>query len=243
MSIILAAILPGKDEFYIGKSMTHSEQPSYNPNETPAGDDENQDPLAPTPELQAQEQAAPAETHAGQDPQLAALQAELDATKDKLLRALAEAENTRRRAAKEREDAGSYSIAAFSRDLLSVADNLRRAIEATPSEALADERIKNLFEGIEATERELLSAFEKNHVKKLDPLGEKFDPNFHEVMFESPGTGKPAGTIFQVMEVGYTLKDRLLRPARVGVAKGESGEAPPEDNGPATPGGNINTEA
>ena len=207
------------------------------PNDIP---DEGADPLAPTPEPELQEEMA------GDDPALAALQAELADTKDKLLRALAEAENTRRRASKERDDAGSYAISAFARDILSVADNLRRAIEAVPPDALQDERIKNLFDGIEATERVLLSAFEKNHVKKLEPLGEKFDPNFHEVMFESPGTGKPAGTVFQVMEVGYQLKDRLLRPARVGVAKGDGGK--PEAESTETPGfkssgGNVNTEA
>ncbi len=214
-------------------------------NDTP----DDQDPLAPTPEDTAAEQLPPElqaqEAASQEDPVLAALQAELDDTKDKLLRALAEAENTRRRASKERDDAGSYAISAFARDILSVADNLRRAIDATPAEALEDERIKNLFDGIEATERELLAAFEKNHVKKLDPLGEKFDPNFHEVMFESPGTGKPAGTVFQVMEVGYKLKDRLLRPARVGVAKGDGGEALADQEKPTStsPGGNLNTEA
>lgn len=238
-------MLPARLESYIGKDMNSNEPqkdeiPEEQEAETTAYE-ETGDPLAPTPELQAQEEAS------SDDPRLAALQAELNDTKDKLLRALAEAENTRRRASKERDDAGSYAISAFARDLLSVADNLRRAIDATPEDALADERIKNLFEGIEATERELLRALEKNHVTKVDPMGEVFDPNFHEVMFESPGTGKPAGTVFQVMEVGYKLKDRLLRPARVGVAKGDGGTLPAaeetETPPSTTPGGNFETEA
>ena len=171
-----------------------------------------------------------------------ALQKQLDDAKDKMIRAVAEAENTRRRAQKERADASKYAISSFSKDLLSVADNLRRALEAVPEDLLNEhEPIKNLVNGIEATEREMLRAFEKNGIQKVTPdlaNGETFDPNKHEVMFEAPGTGQPAGTIIQVVEPGYMLHDRLIRPARVGVAKAEEGTAPPSSG--AT---HIDTEA
>lgn len=145
-----------------------------------------------------------------------ALQAELGAAKEQVLRALAEADNARKRAAREREDASKYAISNFARDLLSVADNLRRALEAAPP---GSEQLLSLLQGVEATERELLKIFEKNGIRKIEPAGEMFNPNFHEVMFEAPATGQPAGTIVQVIEAGYVLNDRLLRPARVGVAK------------------------
>ncbi len=195
------------------------------------------------PETEAENVADfPAEdTHPAAEPQNFTAEDELAKTKEQLLRALADAENTRKRAIKEREDASRYAIAGFSKDMLDIADNLRRALDAVPEDLLeAEPRLKNLVEGIEATERALLNNFEKNGIKKLEPLGEPFNPNFHEVMFESPGTGKPAGTIIQIIEVGYILKDRLLRPARVGVAKDE-GQG--DGQGPAHPGGNLDTEA
>jgi molecular chaperone GrpE len=166
------------------------------------------------------------------------LQAELDKNKDQMLRALADAENARKRSVKEREDASRFAISGFARDLLSVADNLRRALEAIPAEAMAaDPHLKNLNDGVEATERELLKSFEKNGLRKINPAGEPFNPNFHEVMYEAAGTGKPAGTVIQVMEAGYVLNDRLLRPARVAVAKDEG-----QGNG-SRPGGQIDTQA
>lgn len=165
------------------------------------------------------------------------LQDELDKTKDQALRAMAEAENARKRAAKEREDASKFAIAGFARDLLSVADNLRRAVSSIPADAMAaDPHLKNLNDGVEATERELLKTFEKNGLKKIMPENEMFNPNLHEVMFEAPATGKPAGTIVQVMEPGYVLNDRLLRPARVAVAKDEG-------QGSGEPGSRIDTKA
>jgi molecular chaperone GrpE len=177
-----------------------------------------------------------------------ALQAELEQTKDKMLRAVADAENTKRRALKDRDDAQKFSISSFARDILPVADNLRRALEAIPDEMKADERITNLIEGIEVTERELLRSFERHGLKKIEPLDQIFDPNFHEVMFEAPFPDKAAGTVIQVMEAGYTLHERLIRPARVGVAKdtgqghgtGGASGAPPS---PSEPGQNIDTEA
>ncbi|MEM7618783.1 MAG: nucleotide exchange factor GrpE, partial [Pseudomonadota bacterium] len=170
------------------------------------------------------------------------LRAELDQTKDQAIRALAEAENTRQRAKKEREDASKFAISGFARDLLDVADNLRRALDAVPEDLIeADVRVKNLLDGIEGTERQLLRSFEKNGIKKIEPIDEIFDPNFHEVMFEGPSPDKPAGTIIQVLETGYVLNDRLLRPARVGVAKDDAQSAtePPSTD----PGSQIDTEA
>ncbi len=162
---------------------------------------------------------------------IAALEEELAKSKDQTLRALAELENTRKRAIKDREDASAYGISKFSRDLLSVADNLRRALEAVPEDLLAvDDRLPNIMTGIEATEREMLKAFETNGIKKIEPLEERFDPNFHEVMFEAPMPDKPNGTVIQVVESGYVLKGRLLRAAKVGVAK-NAGEPKGDNDG------------
>lgn len=201
------------------------------------------DPLAPEPEPSPEENIA--ENPEASD-RVTALEKELDATKDHMLRALAEAENARKRAQKEREDASRYAISAFARDLLDVADNLRRALDAVPEDlSESDVRVKNLLEGIEATEREMLRSFEKHNIQKLEPLDEVFDPNFHEVMFEAPGTGKPAGTIIEVIDTGYILNDRLLRPARVGVAKddGQDGGSSGPDTPSTDPGSQIDTEA
>ncbi len=168
---------------------------------------------------------------------VAALEAELGALKDQALRALAEAENTRRRAVKERDDMRKFAIADFARDILGFADNFRRAREAIPADlAATDDRFKNVIVGIEAMEREVVAVLDKHGVKRLNPMGEPFNPNFHEVMFEAPGTGKPGGTVVQVIETGYVIHDRLLRPARVGVAANDGGV-------PAGPGGQIDTSA
>jgi len=150
------------------------------------------------------------------------LQAELNKAKDQLLRALADAENTRKRALKDREDAGKYAIAAFARDLLDFGDNFHRALTSIPTDLKdVDDRVASVISGIEAMEEQLLKNFEKHGIQKIIPLDMPFDPNFHEVMFEVPGTGKPTGTVVQVIEPGYVIKDRLLRPARVGVARDE----------------------
>lgn len=154
---------------------------------------------------------------------IAELETKLAEANDRTLRALAEADNTRKRLEKERQDTAKYAISGFARDLLSVADNLRRALHAiTPEQREANAELKNIYVGVEATERVLLSLFEKNGIKKIDPQGQAFDPNQHEVIFESDIPGQAAGTIVQVIEPGYMIHDRLLRPARVGVAKGES---------------------
>ena len=163
----------------------------------------------------------------------AALQAELAALKDQLLRALAETENLRRRSQREREDALKYAAAPFMRDLIGVVDNLRRAMASVSPEALeADEHLKTLMDGLEMTETELATVFERHHIVKIDPLGERLDPHSHEAMFEVPDPESPSGTVVQVVQAGYRLHDRLLRPAQVGVAKG--GPAPePKAEAPA----------
>jgi len=157
---------------------------------------------------------------------LAASQAEAAALKDQLLRALAETENVRRRAQRDREEAAKYAITGFARELVGVADNLRRAITAIPPEALAnDEALKNLAAGVELTERQLLTAFERFQLRKIEPLGEKFDSNLHQAMFELPAQGQPTGTVLQVLQPGYVLHDRLIRPAMVAVAKAAPGDS------------------
>ena len=148
----------------------------------------------------------------------AALEAELAETKSALLYAHAEAQNVRRRAEKEAIDARAYAATSFARDLLSVADNLSRGLEAIPAELREDEKIKSVVAGLEATGRELEAVFQRHGIKKMVTIGDALDPNFHQAMFELP-SDKPAGTIVQEMQPGYMIKDRLLRPALVGVAK------------------------
>ncbi|HEX3882642.1 MAG TPA: nucleotide exchange factor GrpE [Stellaceae bacterium] len=151
---------------------------------------------------------------------IAALEAEVAEHKDRALRALAEAENVRRRTERERADALKFAISGFARDLLGAADNLRRALDSMPAEEAKDDKIRGLLEGVAATERELLAAFERNGLKRIDPKGEKFDHNLHQAIFEAENSGQPAGTVVEVLQPGYVLNDRLLRPAMVGVAKG-----------------------
>jgi len=148
------------------------------------------------------------------------LEAENLSLKDKALRALAEVENIRRRGEKERADANKYAISKFAKDLLSVADNLQRALDALPPQEEGQDAIQSgLLQGIKATQSELFKTFSQNGIEKLTPLGEKFDPNFHQAMVEIADEQHPAGTVVQVMQDGYMLQDRLLRAALVGVAK------------------------
>lgn len=152
---------------------------------------------------------------------LEAARAEASELKDKLLRALAESENVRRRAQRDREDASTYAIANFAREMLKVADNLRRALDSIGDEARREsESVESLVVGIEMTEREMLNAFERVGIKPIQALGKRYDHNFHEAMFDVEDTTQPAGTIVQVLEGGYMLGERLLRPAKVGMAKG-----------------------
>ena len=160
------------------------------------------------------------------------LQKEAGEARDRMLRTLAEMENLRKRTAKEVADARLYGITGFARDVLDIADNLQRALDAVPAEAraTADPGLISLIEGVELTERSLLNALEKHGVKKLDPQGQKFDPNFHQAMFEVPDPSVPSGTVVQVMQAGYTIGERVLRPALVGVAKGGAKAAPAANN-------------
>jgi molecular chaperone GrpE len=178
-------------------------------------------PPAETPATEAPETAAAA---AAPDP-AEALAKEAADLKDKLLRTLAEMENLRRRAEREVADTRLYGIANFARDMLAVADNMRRALEAAGDDLRnsADDKTRALIDGVELTERELLKVMEKHGVKRLDPQGEKFDPNFHQAMFELPDPAATPGTVVQVMQAGYKIGERVLRPAMVGIAK-----APPK---------------
>jgi molecular chaperone GrpE len=141
--------------------------------------------------------------------------------KDKLLRSLAEMENMRRRSERQVADAREYGITAFARDVLAVADNMNRALSAIDPQLreTADAGLKSLLEGVELTERELLKVLEKHGVKKFEPTGEKFDPNLHQAMYEVPDSSLPNGTVAKVVQAGYMIGDRMLRPALVGVAK------------------------
>jgi len=160
---------------------------------------------------------------------VAAFEAELAEQKDHLLRALAETENVRRRAQREREDASKYAVAGFAKELLSVADNLRRALDSLPESEARDERTRGLLAGVEATERELLSVFERHGIRRIDPHGERFDHNLHQAIFEAERPDKPGGTVVEVLQPGYVLHDRLLRPAMVGVSKEKPGPAEPAE--------------
>ncbi|MBT4890609.1 MAG: nucleotide exchange factor GrpE [Rhodospirillales bacterium] len=190
---------------------------------------------------------------------IAALDIEVTDLKDRLLRAVAETENVRRRAQRDKEDMAKYAITNFSRDMLSAADNLRRAIDSIDEETRKnDGTVENLLIGVEMTERGLLAAFERTGIKRMEPLGQKFDPNFHEAMFEYEDATKPAGSVGQVIEAGYMLHARALRPAKVGIAKGgpkfdaaapveaAESEAPADSTGyeksAEGPGGTINEE-
>lgn len=143
--------------------------------------------------------------------------------KDQLLRALADAENARKRAEKDIEDAGKYAIGSFARDLINVLENLVRAEQNIPAEATGNAQLKNFIDGIAMTQKELLAAFEKHGIKRLDPMGEKFDHNFHQAVAEVE-SDQPPGMVANVMQAGYTIRDRLLRPAMVAVSK--AGEKP-----------------
>ncbi len=161
--------------------------------------------------------------------------AENNDLRDKYLRLAAEMDNLRRRTERDVKDAKSYSVAGFARDMLAVSDNLRRALDAIPAEAkeAGETGLNALIEGVEMTERAMLSALERHGVKKLEPEGQKFDPNFHQAMFEIPNADVPNNTVLQVVQAGYTIGDRVLRPAMVGVSKGGPKAAVTEGDSPA----------
>jgi molecular chaperone GrpE len=174
-------------------------------------------------------EAAPEETRS---PREAELEAELQDTKDRLLRALAETENLRRRARRDLEEAHKYAISNFARELLEVADNLSRALDAVPPRAREEiEFVRNLADGIALTEKALLTSFERHQIAQVTPeLGDKFDHNRHQAMFEVETTEQPPGTVAQVLQPGYTIAERLLRPALVGVAKAPASTPAPNGN-------------
>ncbi len=198
--------------------------------DTTAGDSDaasaEENTAAPAPGASVEPAADPAE----------ALAKEAAEIKDKLLRALAEMENLRKRTEREVMDARAYGIASLARDLLGVADNMRRALEAVGADLreTADSGFKAFLEGVELTERDLLKTLEKHGVRKFEPYGEKFDPNLHQAMFEVPDPAATAGTVVQVVQAGYMIGERMLRPALVGIAKGGpkpgTFEAPANDN-------------
>lgn len=156
--------------------------------------------------------------------EILALEATIAQGQEQMLRLAADMENLRKRSVREREDASKYAVSSFARDILDVADTFGRALQSIPTELRSDPNIAPLVTGIEATERSLLSCFEKYGIKRLEPMDEPFNPHFHEVMFEAAIPGKAGGLIIQLIEPGYILHDRLLRPARVGVSKADASE-------------------
>jgi molecular chaperone GrpE len=170
------------------------------------------------------------------------LDRELADYKDRLLRTLADMENMRKRTEREVADARAYGISAFARDILGVADNMHRAMQALDDElrVKADEQVKALLDGVELTERELMNVLDKHGVKRIDPLNQKFDPNRHQAMFEMEDASVPSGTVVQVMQAGYLIGERVLRPALVAVSKGgpkatSAAAVPPANDNPGGP--------
>jgi molecular chaperone GrpE len=168
-------------------------------------------------ELLAENQLDPLEQ------EVVSLREELAATKDRLLRFAAESENTKKRLEREKAEATLYAASNFAKDLLGVADTLSRTLAAVPEEErdILDEIMKQFLIGIEMTERELLNVFQRHNLRKLETIGQKFDPNFHQALFEVPTSEKPPGTVMQEIQSGYLVGERCLRPALVGVAKAE----------------------
>jgi molecular chaperone GrpE len=166
---------------------------------------------------------------------VAALEAEKRDLKDKLLRTLADMENLRRRTEREVADARTYAVTNFARDMLNVADNVRRALDSVPAEsrAAAEGSLKALVDGIELTERDLVKTLERHGVRPVEPQGQRFDPNLHQAMFEVPNPDVASGTVVQVVQTGYVIGERVLRPALVGVAKGGPKEARTASDKPA----------
>ena len=151
--------------------------------------------------------------------------AEIAELKDRLLRAAAETENVRRRLEREKQDATAYAVTGFARDLLGVVDNLRRALDAIPADAREQEAVKTIVTGVEMTERELTSTLQRHGVARIEAAGQKLDPNRHQAMVEVEHGEAEPGTIVQELQAGYMLKDRLLRPALVAVAKARASDA------------------
>ena len=194
------------------------------------------------PQAEIEESYAPQENDGPEDGEDANLEPEeqIAELKDQLLRALAEVENVRRRSEKERTDTSRYAVSGFARDVLSVADNLQRTLIAGTAggDDGNGDRLRTLLEAVEMIERDLKATLERHGISAISPLGEKFDHNFHQAMSEVPGTGKKPGTVVDVMQTGYVIADRLLRPALVGVAKADE----PEGIAGDTPADSVDTE-
>src|ERR1700754_1407424 len=159
--------------------------------------------------------------HAAEFAVLQTLQAEVETLKDQRLRALAEAENIRRRAEREKNEASQYAVTKFARDMVGIADNFARVLAAVPAEvrAAADPQVQAVLDGVEATDRQLIQTLERYGVKQVDTSDGKFDPNLHQAIAEVPAAGKPPGSIVDVVQSGFMIGERLLRPAMVTVAK------------------------
>jgi molecular chaperone GrpE len=191
-----------------------------------------------TKRVENQENGAAAEPQAANENNpVAVLEAQVAELRDKYLRAVAEAENVRKRAERDVADERVYGVTGFARDILVVADNLVRTLDAVGAEARASAEgpLKALLEGVELTDRELQKALAKNGIRRIDPQGEKFDPHFHQAVFEVPDANVPAGMVAQVIQPGYAIGNRVLRPAMVGVSKGGPKAAPRQE---PTPSGN-----
>ncbi len=212
--------------------------PAVEPAPAPDGDEAAAEP-APAAPVAVEDDTGPAAGEPDPADRIDALDAEVADLKDKLLRALAEAENVRRRAERDKIEISKYAVAGFAREILSVADNLRRALESMDEETRKENgAVETLVVGVEMTEREMLNAFERFRITPIDALGQKFDHNLHEAMFETEDKDRPEGTVIQVLQTGYMLNDRLLRPAKVGVSKGgpkAAPEADPAAEAPAAP--------
>ncbi|MEK9899977.1 MAG: nucleotide exchange factor GrpE [Rhodospirillaceae bacterium] len=206
-------------------------------------DNDNETPQAPEPAdggaAEPGPQDAPVDTpppggeHAAR---IVELESEVTQMRDQLLRAMAETENMRKRAERQVEDAHRYAVTGFARDILSVGDNLERALAAIPEERRGEhELLQTLLEGVIAVQNDFLSALAAHKVERLDPMGEPFDPNLHEAMYEVPDSDLPNGSVAHVMQAGYRLHDRLLRPARVGVAKSAAPQAEAGADAPEAP--------
>jgi len=172
--------------------------------------------------------------------ELAQLRNENAEMKDRMLRALADAENTRRRAERERDEGRQYAVTSFAREMLNVADNLNRALQSIPDDVRAQvgTQVKAVLDGVEATERQMIATLERHGVRKIETAGAKFDPHLHQAIAEVPSEGRPPGTIVSVVQTGYVIADRLLRPAMVTVAARDQAPAA----GDSAPGGTLDTK-
>ena len=189
-----------------------------------------EDQAKPADALKAEAQDADPSRKLGAD--LDALLVENAEMRDRLLRTLADMENLRRRTEREKADTARYAITNFARDVLTVGDNLKRTMDHVPAEAAAqDPALKSFLEGVELTERELLNVLERHGVTRIEPLGQRFDPNCHQAMYEVPDPSVPEGTVVDVMQSGYAIGDRCLRPALVAVAKGGAKQPKPRPQG------------